>query len=773
MTIPKLGVPNQNIQYMKTYLLLSFMFTICSLYSNNDSERDLITQIDSINTQAQFHYNNHDLLNSFRKLNQSIKLADSLDDGYGNAKANFTLGKIYMQIKKYDNAKASFLKTLKLANQIEDNYLIASSYLYLGELSGLNDEFQNAVSFYEKAYSHALNIEVNDIDNKHSLLFKINMNLSHLYLVNNKLDDATFSLLTAKDNLDKLPSNYYNESEFNYYYGSIYLKKRLYNLANDKFNLAINAIDNNTENKVVNLLLISNICRDYSVSLEKSGENDLAYAMFMRYYRTKEKYNSQERIIQEHIVESKLHIELYKQEVKLANEGIILQEKITEEAKSFNTYITITALLVSISFISLLIIYLSKRRLGKILKSQNKELETAKELAEESSRLKTKFVSNVSHELRTPLYGVVGLTSLMLKNNDLSTKDAKYLKSLKYSGDYLLNLINDILQVGKIESNKLELNNVSVKIKPLIQNIIDSFEYRLEESNNKIHLSIDERLPEFVVCDKVRLTQVLFNLIGNSIKFTENGNIYVRAILLDTINENANIRFEIEDDGMGIPKDKQTMIFENFSQLSENINMNQQGTGLGLTITKKLIELFNSNIELESELGKGSVFSFNLSLEIDYKAIEEIKIKTSNSVFTESKTKNLRILIAEDNKINQIVTSNLLKKENYQCDIAQNGLEAVNAFKMNNYDLILMDINMPVMDGNEATLEIKKLNSEIPIVALTASNIDDIKEKCDTIGFDDIITKPFDNELFFKTISNLIKLKQTKKKEVKVLELAS
>ena len=412
-------------------------------------------------------------------------------------------------------------------------------------------------------------------------------------------------------------------------------------------------------------------------------------------------------------------------------------------------------------------------KLSKILAAQNKKLEVAKEMAEESSRLKTKFISNVSHELRTPLYGVVGLTSLMLKNNNFSARDTKYLKSLKYSGDYLLNLINDILQVGKMESNAFELNNISVKLKSLIQNIVDSFEYRLEESNNKIHISYDEGLPEYVECDKIRLTQILFNLIGNSIKFTENGHIFVKAILLNSDTENVQIRFQVEDDGMGIPKDKQTVIFENFSQLNENININYQGTGLGLSVTKKLVELFGSKIELESDLGLGSTFSFNVTFKIDKKAIEDQKRKSANNVFSESNSKNYKILIAEDNKINQIVTSNLLKKENYKYDIAQNGLEALNAFKCNKYDLILMDINMPIMDGNEATIEIKKLNSEIPIVALTASSADEIRRSKSEVGFDDIITKPFDNELFFKTISKLIERKKTTFKGVKVLELAS
>ena len=284
---------------------------------------------------------------------------------------------------------------------------------------------------------------------------------------------------------------------------------------------------------------------------------------------------------------------------------------------------------------------------------------------------------------------------------------------------------------------------------------------------------IDDCLPEFVKCDKLRLTQVLFNLIGNSIKFTQNGNIYIKAILEDLNEDHVNIRFEVNDDGPGIPKEKQATIFENFTQLSENSNTNYQGAGLGLSITNKIVGLFNSQIELDSEVGKGSTFSFIINFEIDVKALEEIKRKKVKNILSTPNPENIKILIAEDNKINQIVTSNLLKKQNFQFDIVENGIEAVKAYKNNNYDLILMDINMPLMDGYEATLEIRKTNNQLPIIALTASSQDELVQDQLDIGFDDIITKPFDNELFFNKINKLIERSKFKSNKEKVLEIAS
>lgn len=760
---------------MKTNVVFSFLLISSFFYSFGNSDREIINQIDSINTLGLNYYKKNDIANSFNEFNKAIKIADSLNDDYGNAVANFTLGKIYMRMHKYNNAEASFLKMQKLAIKIEDNYLIASSYLNLGKLYSVFKTSNDVAPLFNKAYDYALEEEVEDLKNindKQNILFQINMSLCKTYLDRNKLEDAISYILRAKNNLQNLPSDNYNTSEFNYYYGVYYLKGKLFNLANDKFEIAANTLNSKAETQE-SILLMSKIYKDYSLALQKAGNGDLAYGLLLKRDEALDKYNNQEILRQDNILKSKLQIEIYKQEAKWANEGRVLQEQITQKTESFNIYLSVAAMLLLVSFITLFIIYLSKRRLSKKLKSQNEKLEIAKDLAEESSKLKSRFISNVSHELRTPLYGVVGLTSIMLENNDLNKRDEKYLKSLKYSGDYLLNLINDILHVGKIESNKVELNNTSVNVKSLIEAVTDSFDYGLEESNNKIHISIDDCLPEFVMCDKLRLTQVLFNLIGNSIKFTQNGNIYIKAILLKTNEDNVKIRFEVNDDGPGIPKNKQITIFENFTQLSENNNTNYQGAGLGLSITNKIVSLFDSQIELDSEVGLGSTFSFNVSFKIDFKTIEETKRKKVKNIFSTYSPKNIKILIAEDNKINQIVTSNLLKKLNFKFDIVDNGLKALEAFKSDTYDLVLMDVNMPIMNGIEATLEIRKIDNQVPIIALTASQQDELTEnKLDT-GFDEIITKPFDNDLFFSTIRRLIERRKFNNNGDKILEIAS
>lgn len=454
-----------------------------------------------------------------------------------------------------------------------------------------------------------------------------------------------------------------------YTFGLYFVKKESYNLANNKFidtsrllkecGSEINAVKCN--------LLLSKVYKKLSTSYAALDKTDEAYSALMSHNEAREQFFNAEKIKQEQIAESKLLIANYKQEAASA-----IQEKISKRIKLLNIGFIFVIIILMVSFLVIYKNFKSKQKLSNILKVRNKQLEISKNEAEKSSELKTKFISNVTHELRTPLYGVVGLTSLLLNSKDLSATDTKYLKSLKYSGDYLLNLVNDILQIGKMESEKVELKNVSVNLRTLIDNIINSFQNGLVENNNQIQVTIDDTIPQFIKCDNVRLSQILINLIGNSVKFTENGKICVRVFKVNSTDDKVLLRFEVEDNGSGIDKEQHKKIFENFSQLHENTNINYQGTGLGLAIVKNLVELFDGNLELESELGKGSIFSFNITLSIDNESIKESIEKRSKKNIVSLNT-GYKILVAEDNKINQIVTKNLLNKKNFECQIVQNG----------------------------------------------------------------------------------------------------
>ncbi len=743
---------------MKANLL--YCFLCCSLLSFGQTERTLINKIDSINDLALQHYISNDIAKSFNLFNKAIKLSDSINDNYGNAVANFTIGKIYDFMHDYDKAEKSYNQVIHAAKKEGDNFLLASSYLKLGQIYMNKVPPTDAIPFFEKAIQFGSKYNVRDHDNvdrRDEILFRIRLNLSQLYLETNNYAKVLIYLSRAEDNLKRIEDHGYFTAQWNFIQGQYFSKKEFYNNANVKFIEAINILENHSEINVKDKnALLNDVYKELSLTYAALENSEEAYQALLKHNNYRDKLLNEEKIRQDIIVQSKFSIESYKNVAQLANNERIEQLAASNKIKNVNIIITITGFLLFISLLTMYRSYISKRRLSNILKTKNNQLEIAKNKAEKSSELKSNFISNVTHELRTPLYGVVGLTSLLLKNNDLSSKDTKFLKSLKYSGDYLLNLVNDILQIGKIESQKIELKNVTVNLRVLIENLVNSFDYRLEETNNQIQISIDKNIPEFIKCDNVRLSQVLINLIGNSIKFTENGKIEVRLKLLNTLEDKVSLRFEVEDNGPGIPKEKQKMIFENFSQLDKNSNTNYQGTGLGLPITKNIIELFGSTLDIDSAIDLGTTFSFDLTFEIDKKAkVKKVKTKQAKGEAI-TDTHKYKILVAEDNKINQIVTQNLLQRENYECVVAKNGLEALEAHKQTAFDLILMDINMPVMNGNESTKAIREFDPETPIIALTAADIEQVKEDYKLIGFDGIITKPFDNYEFFQTISEQI-----------------
>ncbi|PNQ75313.1 hypothetical protein C1T31_04050 [Hanstruepera neustonica] len=745
---------------MKSNLLFCFFFVISLSFSQ--SEREVINRIDQINTQALYNYNNNEINKAFDGFNKALKLSDSISDYYGYAVANFNLGAIYSYMHEYDDAQWCYDKMLESSFKIHDNYLISNSYISLAKLNEKRGQTNEVIPNLEHALAYAQKADVRDQDNndrQNNVLYDIRMYLSAVYLKKNDLNSALLYLLRAENNLNKLPYDSYTIASFNYAYGNYFAKKELYSKANDKYLEAIQYLKSVHRSFGINYLF-SEIYKDLSMSFAQLENSESAYNYLVLHNNYREQFINEEKVKQENIAKSKFYLAEYKQIAERANAERIVQEQITQKIKNINIAIFVTIIVLAISLIMMYRNYLSKRKLNHILEAQNKQLEIAKEQAEKSSQLKTKFISNVTHELRTPLYGVVGITSLLLKRNDLSERDSKFLKSLKYSGDYLLNLINDILQIGKIESQKIELKNVTVDIRELMANIIDSFEYKLQETNNAIKVHVDDNLPKYVKCDSVRLSQVLINLIGNSIKFTKNDTTHVKIKVKEISSNNVQLHFSVKDNGPGIPKEKHSSIFENFLQLDENNNVNYNGTGLGLPITKNLIELFGSTIELDSDVGKGSTFGFEVAFEIDHDYSESHLAQKTKSK-TVSLNGDYKILVAEDNKINQIVTQNILEKGNFQCDIAKNGLEAVKAMQINQYDLILMDINMPLMDGNEATREIRKTNSQIPIIALTAADIEEVKKDYKTIGYNDIITKPFDNSHFYQTI--LANIQKSKK----------
>jgi len=371
------------------------------------------------------------------------------------------------------------------------------------------------------------------------------------------------------------------------------------------------------------------------------------------------------------------------------------------------------------------------------------DLKFAKLRAEEAALAKEQFLSTMSHEIRTPLNAVIGMSQLLM-GMDPRPDQQEFLNALKFSGENLMVIINDILDYNKLEAGKVELERVPINLRELSMDIVKVLMLKAKERQNTIEVNVEDDVPTEVFGDRVRLSQILTNLIGNAIKFTEKGTIVVRISIETEVEAYHSIRFEVEDTGIGISKEKIGLIFESFTQAKSDITRKFGGSGLGLAITKKLIELQGGNISVESTPKKGSKFIFTLP----YKKKKQITKARINAITEPSpEIKGKKILVVEDNEINRLVARKFLEGWGLMVDEAENGKIAIDRIKKNHYDLIIMDLQMPVMDGYKSTRIIKTMEqgkyAHLPIVALTASILVDVKSKVLEAGLDDYLIKPF------------------------------
>jgi PAS domain S-box-containing protein len=388
-----------------------------------------------------------------------------------------------------------------------------------------------------------------------------------------------------------------------------------------------------------------------------------------------------------------------------------------------------------------------------IAEEAKEKAETATKIAENAVKSKQQFLSNMSHEIRTPMNAIIGFTKVLLKS-DLDPKQKEYLNAIKMSGDALTVLINDILDLAKVDAGKMIFEQTPFKMAASISAMIHLFEPKIQEKNLLLKKKYDNKIPKVLIGDPVRLHQIILNLVSNAVKFTSIGEITISVRLLNENEEKVTIEFSVTDSGIGIPEDRLEHIFENFQQASSETARLYGGTGLGLAISKQLVESQGGSIAVKSRLEEGSTFSFVLPFQKTNAEVELEKVlKTLNT-----KVQNIKVLVVEDIALNQLLMKTLLDDFGFEHDIADNGKIAIEKLQDKSYDIILMDLHMPEMNGFEATEYIRnKMNSQIPIIALTADVTTADLKKCTAVGMNDYISKPLDEKLLFNKIVDLLK----------------
>jgi signal transduction histidine kinase/CheY-like chemotaxis protein len=698
---------------------------------------------------SQTHYDNGDYIKdlelNFNLLNLALELNEPfyLYHGYRN------LAYDYLAIEDTMLAKVNFLKSEKQALLSKNEKVSAKSFMDMANFYMLSSESpEQAFNYFNKS------IQILETLKDSVGLAKAHYNVIITAFEIGDINKAYNHIVKAKKYAKHGDKTYL--AAIDILLGEYYFEKGTFEMSNIHLLNAIKVAEK----------------ENYKIVLEEAyylySENLFAQKEYKRAFEAREKYEEYFDINQIQIstasineVSANHQISEYKRSVEEAEYQYQLQAEIIRSKSKLNTALIVLSAFFVIILTALFFAYSHRKKLVLKLKIKNKEYLKAKEKSEQLAKSKSLFFSTVSHELRTPLYGVIGLSTILLEDESLKEHEGD-LKTLKFSADYLLALINNVLHINKIDSNNLEDECTSFNLRSLIKELTSSFEYMRIQNKNRIHIQISEEVPKFILGNSVRLSQVLMNLIGNACKFTEDGDINITAETVASTSSNTTIKFCVKDTGIGIPKNKLDTIFDEFSQ-ADTIDYKYQGTGLGLPIVKKLLALTNSKVDVESESGKGSLFSFLLTFELT----EQVELKKEIPRMDPKNLWGKKVLIVEDNRINQMVTKKILEKCNAICSIAENGDEAIKMVKEAEYDLILMDVNMPKKNGVDATKEIRQFNTNIPILALTAVEVEEMRQLIYESGMNDIIVKPYDIDKFTQTLlKNLHHSEATQKDEL-------
>jgi len=725
-----------------------FSITVSSQKTIDDDPELLQNSINYRISQAQTELESFNYYKAQQNLDEALNLAEQSDNKKSIGIIYAIKGKLQHIIEDEDKAIKSLTKAIEVQRLINDSEDLGKSYKIFGDVYSAKKDYYQALDSYTAAKSlfeqESLNAELAEV-----LLCE---GKAYIKLKNyNKSRDVIEQALA----LARKEGFVRTESDALISHGIVY----------NKLNNIDKALTSATEGV--------KIAKDNQFVIILSE----GYLVLSDIYNATDDYKSSRDYLEKHLLLSdslrslrransskEQETQYLLNEANQKNSEIVQKLEKAEDDNSLSTLISILSVAL-ITILSLLTLSLYKNnnirlKTNNMLHKKNGELIIAKEKAELASKTKANFLSTVTHELRTPLYAVTGLSNMLLEENP-KPEQIQHLKSLKFSGDYLLTFINDILQINKIEANKVDIEPEPFNLKKKINNIILALTNSAQDNNIKMHFEFDANLPENFIADQLKISQILINLIGNSIKFAKNGDIWIRVYKIEESGKMYTVRFEVEDNGIGISQEKQDNMFESFSQGSIQINRKYGGTGLGLSIVKGLIEILKGKIYVKSELEKGTTFYFEIPME--HTSVEEAKeVKTNyfDGNTEDLNIENVKILVVEDNKINQMITKKILNKMQLKCDIVDNGEDAVDMIRANKYDIVLMDIHMPGINGIEATKIVRSFDKEQIIFALTAVTIEDKMHEFEEAGFTDIIPKPFKQEEFEKKLYNALASKK-------------